>query len=80
MSLDLFPSISPQDLNRALDLLGAREGQAASYPPNLKADLTDRIRRLVRAIQQMKRGLALPVHADLLAFVGKADRDWPLMN
>jgi hypothetical protein len=80
MSLDLFPSISHQDLNRALDLLGAREGQAASYPPDFKADLTDRIRRLVRVMQLLAEALAFPVHADLLAFVGKADRDWPLMN
>jgi hypothetical protein len=31
-------------------------------------------------MQLLAEALAFPVHADLLAFVGKADRDWPLMN
>jgi hypothetical protein len=81
---DRFPSITAADINRAAALLDLYHDGLADYPADVKAELVEKIRGEVRAMQVEAPDLAPAatlmttlVHPDVVAFVDKADRDWP---
>jgi hypothetical protein len=81
---DHFPSLTAADVNQAAQRLCLYHTPQPDYPANSKAELVNRIRREVRAMQAEAPELAPAatlmttlVHPALVAFVEKADRDWP---
>jgi hypothetical protein len=85
---DPFPSLTAGDIWHAFALLGLYhyipKDCSPDYPADVKAELVNRIRREIRRMQAEAPDLAPAatlmttlVHPDLVAFVEKADRDWP---
>jgi hypothetical protein len=80
---DHFPSLTAGDINQAAELLGLFHQAYEDYPADVKADLVNKIRRIIRTVEMDLRdagGMATDLHPALVELVEKADRDWPVAD